>query len=226
MAYKYILCDADDTLLDFPAAETAAFRESLCEFGVKFTDEIYGRYHIINDNYWKMLERGETTREKLKIARFATLFAETGILPEDTAEAFANAYIKNLSHHCIFLPGALATLATISEKYDVYIITNGLSTTQHGRLDNSPMMEYVKGVYISEDIGFAKPSREYFDYVINHIGDSDLSNYIVVGDSPTSDIKGAVDYGLDSVFVRGNKEYRDYSQTYTINSFTEITDIL
>ena len=41
MQYKYILCDADDTLLDFPEAERRAFKESITEFGVTFTDEIY-----------------------------------------------------------------------------------------------------------------------------------------------------------------------------------------
>lgn len=226
MQYKYILCDADDTLLDFAEAERRAFKESLSEFGVTFTDEIYDRYHVINDNYWKLLELGQTTREKLKVARFATLFSETGILDESSAGDFAVAYVKNLSHHCVIFPGVLETLSKLCEKYDIYIITNGLSVSQHGRLDNSPIMNYAKGMYISEEIGHAKPSKEYFDYVLSAIGDTDLTKYIVVGDSPTSDIKGAVSYGLDSCFVTNCKEYADHGQTYTISSFNDITDIL
>ena len=87
-------------------------------------------------------------------------------------------------------------------------------------------MNYAKGMYISEEIGHAKPSKDYFDYVLTAIGDPDTSKYIVVGDSPTSDIKGAVSYGIDSCLVTNGKEYADYGQTYTINSFNDITDIL
>ena len=226
MAYKYILCDADDTLLDFSAAEKQAFKESLSEFNVEFSDDIYERYHVINDNLWKLLELGKTTREKLKTERFAILFRETGILFETAASDFAVTYVSNLSHQSQLFPGVIQTLEKLSDKYDIYIITNGLKISQHGRLDNSPIMNYAKGLFISEEIGAAKPSADFFDYVIESIGDSDSSNYIVVGDSPSSDIKGAVNYGLDSCFVRNNREYADHGQTYTINSFNDITTIL
>ncbi len=226
MKYNYILCDADDTLLDFPLAERYAFKESCIDCGTEDSDEIYDIYHGINISHWKKLELGLTTREKLKIERFEELFVKTGILPAGRAEEFADRYLENLSHQCYVLPGVLDVLADLSRDYDIYIITNGLSKTQHGRLDNSPVVEYTKGVFISEDIGFAKPSREYFDYVIRSIGDYDLSKYIVVGDSPTSDIKGAVAYGIDSCHITMGKEYIDYGQTYTLKYFNDIRTIL
>ena len=65
--YKYLLFDADNTLLDFDAAEKQALRETLNASPLGFSDEIHSRYHIINDNEWKKLERGETTREKLSV---------------------------------------------------------------------------------------------------------------------------------------------------------------
>ena len=226
MKYKYILCDADDTLLDFAAAERQAFKESCTAFGVTDTDEIYARYHMINDCHWKLLELGKTTRERLKIDRFAELFEETGILSPNCAADFSVTYIENLSHQGQLFDGVTDTLSVLSVKYDIYIITNGATIAQHGRLDNSPVMEYAKGLFISEEIGAAKPSADFFDHVFYVIGDSNKENYIVVGDSPTSDIKGAVDYGIDSCFVTNGKEYADHGQTYTINKFNDITDIL
>lgn len=226
MGYKYILCDADDTLLDFAAAERQAFRESCTAFGTTDTDEIYTRYHVINDRHWKLLELGQTTRERLKRERFAELFEETGILSPDRATDFATTYIENLSHQGQLFDGVTDTLSALSEKYDIYIITNGATIAQHGRLDNSPVMKYSKGLFISEEIGAAKPSAAFFDYVLTAIGDHEKSRYVVVGDSPTSDIKGAVCYGLDSVFITNGKEYADHGQTYTINGFNDITQIL
>lgn len=226
MAYKYILCDADDTLLDFAAAEKQAFKESCIGFDVVYTDVIYDAYHAINDSHWKKLELGLTTRDKLKRERFEELFDKTGILPASLASDFAAAYIANLSHQGQLFPGVLDALSYLSKKYSIFIITNGATVAQHGRLDSSPVMEYTSGLFISEEIGAAKPSAEFFDYVIRRIGDDVLSKYIVVGDSPTSDIKGAVQYGIDSCHVTNGKEYFDYGQTYTIKYFTDITDIL
>lgn len=226
MRYRYILCDADDTLLDFAAAEKQAFKESCTELGAVCTDEIYSRYHEINDTHWKKLELGLTTRERLKRERFEELFEETGILSPSLASDFAVTYIKNLSHQSQLFPGVLDILAKLSEKYSIYIITNGATVAQHGRLDNSPVMKYTKGLFISEEIGAAKPSKEFFDHVLNAVGDSDISAYIVVGDSPTSDIKGAVNCGMDSCFITNGKEYKDHGQTYTVEYFTDILSVL
>ncbi len=226
MGYKYILCDADDTLLDFAAAERQAFKESCVEFGAIFTDEIYSRYHEINDSHWKKLELGMTTRDRLKRERFEELFRETGILPTGLADDFAVTYIENLSHQSQLFPGVLDILAKLCKKYSIYIITNGATVAQHGRLDSSPVMDYAKGLFISEEIGAAKPSKDYFDYVINAVGDTNMNNYIVVGDSPSSDIKGALNCGMDSCLITNGKEYKDHGQTYTLKYFTDILSVL
>lgn len=226
MKYKYILCDADDTLLDFAAAERQAFKEACAAFGASDSDEVYARYHIINDSHWKKLELGLTTRERLKIERFEELFTETGILDSDCAQNFAVCYIECLSHQGQLFSGVTETLAELSERYDIFIITNGATVAQHGRLDRSPVMDYAKGLFISEEIGAAKPSKEFFDHVVAAVGDPDISAYLVVGDSPSSDIKGAVNAGMDSCFIANGREYADHGQTYTVESFNEITRIL
>lgn len=226
MKYKYILCDADDTLLDFAAAERQAFSDATAVFGIPDSDGLYARYHEINDSHWKKLELGLTTRERLKVERFSELFAETGILPVDVAEAFSACYLDMISKQDQLLPYAEDTLSELYGKYKIYIVTNGTAQAQHGRLDRSPIMKYVSGLFISEEIGAAKPSRAFFDRVLDEVGDTELSAYLVVGDSPTSDIKGAVDYGMDSCLVLGDREYEDFSQTYTVKNISKILDFL
>lgn len=228
MNYKYILLDADDTLLDFAAAERAAFFNTLARFSPESDYEpcaLYSLYHRVNDELWKALERGETTREKLKIERFSRVFRESGVLSETNVPAFAAEYMISLSHEGMLVPCALETCKKLAQKYRLYIVTNGTSSVQHGRLDNSPLAPYLSGLFISEDIGKNKPSPEFFDFVLRSVGDSDRSHYVVVGDSVTSDIGGAEASGLDSVLVTRGREYPPCSATYTVKSISDILNI-
>ena len=57
--YKYLLFDADNTLLDFNASEKFALKKTLEDMGHQFSDEVHKNYHRINDELWKSLEKGE-----------------------------------------------------------------------------------------------------------------------------------------------------------------------
>ena len=57
--YPVILLDADDTLLDFDRAETAAVSGTLARAGLDPTPAILARYKEINRRSWEALERGE-----------------------------------------------------------------------------------------------------------------------------------------------------------------------
>lgn len=228
MKYKYILLDADDTLLDFEEAERASFMKTLAAFSptVEYDcDELYSLYHRINDELWKALERGETTREKLKTERFARVFEQSGVLPESDAPEFAAAYMQALSRESALKPGAIETCAALSRKYRLCIVTNGTSFVQKGRLSPSPIMQYISDVFISEDIGANKPSPLFFDHVVSAVGDTDRSHYAVVGDSVSSDINGAVAAGMDSVLVTWGRGNISSGATYTVNKIEDILEI-
>ena len=87
-------------------------------------------------------------------------------------------------------------------------------------------MKYIKDVFISEEIGFNKPQKEYFDYVLEHIEEKDKTKILVVGDSLSSDIAGAENSGLDSCWVNRKNQKNVSDATYTISCITEIFDIL
>ena len=75
---KFVLLDLDDTLFDCHAAEHAALRATLTEMGVPSGDGIIELYSRINAEHWKMLERGEMTREEILTGRFDALYREIG----------------------------------------------------------------------------------------------------------------------------------------------------
>ena len=222
--YKYLLFDADNTLLDFDAAEKCAIRETLTESPIGYSEEIYNRYHIINDEEWKKLERGETTREVLRIDRFRRLYSEYGFDGNKYAEATADIYVERLSAQGQLMPEAEAVLSRLSRDYKIYIITNGITNVQRARMSSTPIEKYITHSFISQEMGTAKPQTAFFDEVFRYIGDPDSSSYLVIGDSLTSDIAGAVGAGIDSVWLSsGNKSDMP---TYTINKLTGLYDIL
>ena len=48
---------------------------------------------------------------------------------------------------------------------DVYK-RQGVSRTQYSRLRDSGLDRFMKGIFVSEDAGYQKPMKEYFDYCL------------------------------------------------------------
>lgn len=224
MKYTTLLFDLDETLFDFSKSEKFAIDKLMEKYNIPVTEENRRLYSKINDEKWKKLERGEVTRAELGKERFDDFFTALGVAA-DAVEA-NRSYMNFLSQASFILDGALETCRTLSEKYSLYLITNGASVVQHGRLGGSPIMKYIKEAFISEDLGFNKPQKEYFNYVLEHIEEKDRTKTLVVGDSLSSDIAGAINSGLDSCWVNRKKADVDSGATYTIGYVTELTKIL
>lgn len=109
----------------------------------------------------------------------------------------------------------------------MYLVTNGISEIQRSRFNKSAIKEFFLDIFVSEDIGHAKPSHAYFDYVLEKIGDHDKSKYLVIGDSLTSDCDGAISYGLDICrFNPDNLPDNGRKLTYNIKKLSELAEIL
>ena len=49
---EFLFLDLDDTILDFHMAERLAINKTLRDFGLEPTEEVLGRYHVINKWHW------------------------------------------------------------------------------------------------------------------------------------------------------------------------------
>ena len=65
MRYKFLLFDADDTLLDFAAAERDGLTKTFAELGIPLDDGRRERYVILNKSLWKLHDEGKLTRDEL-----------------------------------------------------------------------------------------------------------------------------------------------------------------
>lgn len=224
--YSFLLFDADNTLLDFDENERVSLLDTFEHFGLPCTDEILRLYHQINLMYWEMLSRKEIERDELLIKRFETLFEKVGIKADPVATE--NHYRTNLGNGCQVMAGAMEVCRELRKNYRLYIITNGVARTQHNRLEKSGLADLMDDIFISDEIGYNKPDREFFEYVENHIPDFDPRKALVIGDSLFSDIRGGVEYGLDTCYLNiyNSPNTSEIKPTYEIRSITGLLDLL
>ncbi|MBP5757060.1 MAG: YjjG family noncanonical pyrimidine nucleotidase, partial [Spirochaetales bacterium] len=194
--YSFLLFDADNTLLDFDENERVSLLDTFVHFGLPCTEEVLSLYHEINLMYWEMLSRKEIERDALLIKRFETLFERVGIKADPVATE--NHYRTNLGNGCQIMAGAMDVLKELKKDYKLYVITNGVARTQHNRLEKSGLAELMEDIFISDEIGYNKPDKEFFEYVESHIPGFEPEKALVIGDSLFSDIRGGVEFGLDT----------------------------
>ncbi len=226
MKYEFLLFDADHTLFDFNKSEYFALKNALDFYSLPSTNDVIERYSVINIKYWKMLERGEIDKKSLMLARFVEFAKEYGF--EDKAEVLSDLYMTNLAREAHLFEGALEMVEKLSKKYRLFIITNGVKSTQDGRFGISPITKYFEKIFISEVIGAEKPSKVFFDAVENGIEGYSREKAIVIGDSLSSDIKGALNAGIDCIWYNPIKKEapEGWQITHIVESFDEILEIL
>ena len=223
---EYLFLDLDDTILDFHKAERIALSKTLRDFGLEPTETVLSRYHDINIWHWQQLEKGLMTRDQVLEGRFRTLFSELGH-PVD-AVAVTRAYERNLGIGHYFLPGAEDAVKALFQKYRLFLASNGTASVQHSRLTSAGLYPYFEKVFVSQEIGHNKPSKEYFDACFARIPGFDAEKAIMVGDSLTSDILGGIQAGMKTCWI--NPEHKpmreDIRPDYELESIAQLEALL
>ena len=218
--FTTLLFDADDTLLDFHKDERQALVKALTHFGVPVTEENIKIYSDINQGMWKQLEKGEITKPELKRTRFKKFFEAIGFVCDEDPLTVNEYYLSLLSEGGNTLPGAVETVKTLHEEgYELHIITNGIAATQAKRLKRSGLLPYINEVFVSETIGYQKPRKEYFDAVLDNIIEKDKKKILVIGDSLTSDIQGAMNASLPCCWL--NRYGKELPEGYNVDFVIE-----
>ncbi len=228
---RILLWDVDGTLLDFEKAEAAAIRKGFALHGLgECNDKMLADYSRINRGYWEKLERGEMTKQEILVGRFQEFFEKYG-LDTNKAKAFNDDYQINLGDTIVFRDDAPEVLKQIPAGIGQYIVTNGTAIAQHRKLSLSGLDKVMDGYFISEEVGFEKPSATYFDVVLEKIrekfGPVDNSQILIIGDSLTSDIKGGNNAGILTCWYNpeGKSNDRDVQVDYEICSLQEIFEL-
>jgi 2-haloacid dehalogenase len=224
--YQWLLFDADGTLFDYDRAESAALGLAFRQIGVSFDPGYLTAYRRINQTLWQAVERGEITPGIVKVRRFELLLEDLKIACAPAE--LGTCYLECLATRSELMENAGEVLQALRGKYRIAIVTNGLRDVQRGRLARSTIRHHISEVIISEEIGFAKPAKEFFDAAFARLGNPSKAETLMVGDGWASDIQGAVQYGLDACWYNPGNKARPAAPRITreIASLRELIDWL
>ena len=224
MSYTWLLFDADDTLFDYPLAEGKALRSTFEHFGQVYRRNTFGSIRSSTGRFGGNSSVVKPLPRNCASNTFRLLFDEISIQldPPD----FSQRYLENLAQASDLFPGATELLLALTGRYHIALVTNGLKEVQRPRLERSAIRSYIEKIFISEEMGVAKPAAGFFEAVFQEIGNPPKNQVLIIGDSLTSDMQGGINFGIDTCWFNPTGKKTDLPVTYTIKTLDQLLEIL
>jgi putative hydrolase of the HAD superfamily len=209
--YRHLFFDLDNTLWDFETNSYHALESAFQQLGLHEKlpsfDDYFKIYYRINHHLWELYRNREITKEKLIVKRFEDSLQEYGLPQPGKGKEINEEYLSQMPLKTQLVEGAREVLEALHKKYKLHIITNGFREVQHQKLANSQLEHFFDKVFISEVIGAPKPNREIFEHALKSTN-ARKQESLMIGDSWEADIKGALEFGIDQVFL--SNDFTDY----------------
>ena len=241
--YKAVFIDWDDTIGDFIGAAKLALQDmyekyNLSEYFASF-EEFFLLYKPHNIELWDKYGKDLVTKEYLSFDRFffplmhgsrvgERLKAKrdrqgVAALAEQLSEDFLNMTTARFS----LLEGAEELVRYLAAKYPLTVVTNGFVEVQYEKFDKSGLRNCFSHIVLSEEVGYQKPNPRIFEEALRMNGIS-AEDVVMIGDSWNSDIQGAINAGIDQIWIRKSKDPlpEGQSATYLVQSLSEVMEIL
>ncbi len=228
--YKHLFFDLDHTLWDFNANARLTLQElynamELNTLGILDFELFYTTYLIHNDKLWEKYRNGIIKVDDLRWKRMWYTLIDFKIGDEKLARDMGFRFLQLLPTRKLLFPHAIECLDYLRKKgYSLHLITNGFKETQHSKLKHSGIDSYFIEVITSECSNSIKPNKEIFEYAFMKTN-ANPSESIMIGDSIDVDIMGAMNAGIDQVFVNHTCIECEIKPTYTVRSLKELQEI-
>ena len=228
--YKHLFFDLDHTLWDFNANARLTLQElyntmELKALGVHDFELFYNTYLVHNDKLWEKYRNGVIKVDDLRWKRMWYTLVDFKIGDEKLAREMGLRFLQALPTRNILFPHTVECLDYLKNKgYFLHLITNGFKETQHSKLKHSGIDSYFIEVITSECSNSIKPNKEIFEYAFLKTN-ADPRESIMIGDSLEVDIEGAMNAGIDQVFVNHTCIDCLIKPTYVVRSLRELQKI-
>ena len=228
--YKHLFFDLDHTLWDFDAnaKETLADLYSIFDLNNRIStafDDFYPKYLFHNEVLWNNYHKGLISSEELKWRRMWRTLLDFKIADEPLAREMSGQFLEILPTKKILFPHTIEILDYLTaKKYTLHLITNGFEKTLWSKLNHSGLSNYFTHVITSEASNSLKPKKEIFDFAMDK-AKALLTESIMIGDNLDADIQGAMNAGMDTVFVNHIDARPAIKPTYTVTHLQQLESI-
>lgn len=233
--YKAVFLDWDDTIGDFHGAAVRSLQDiyqkyRLDRFFLTF-EAYYDTYHPHNIELWERYGRSEVTKEYLQHDRFAyPLFRSVAKEQlgseriETMADEIGDDFVRLTTEYFSVLPYATETVRYLARKYPLTIVSNGFVEVQYDKIRRSGLQDCFRYVVLSEEVGVQKPDPAIFERALQ-LNRLTADEVVMVGDSFMSDIQGAINAGIDQIWIQQN-DIDPRPATYKIDSILQLQTLL
>ena len=230
--YKHIFFDLDHTLWDFDANAQESISTLFSQLSleeklqVPFQD-FYEKYLVHNKLLWSRYEKGFISVDELKWKRMWRTLLDFKIADEPLARKMSVEFLGILPMQKKVFPHTFEILDYLQKKnYILHLITNGFEKVQRNKLRSSGLDKYFEEVITSERSQSRKPEKEIFDFALLH-SKATVEESLMLGDNLEADILGAVNYGMDSVYVNHiGGVVAEIKPTYEVTHLQQLERIL
>jgi len=239
--YKYLLFDLDDTLIDNFENTKHAFKVTLDYMGIEYSDEIFSEWLAHEKKFWHLRERQgselqvpdeykksvDTMVQWVRSQRFILFFND--IIDLNKAMELNDVYLNAMNEKVVPIKNAFDVMKKLYGKYNIFVATNGPSIATKGKLSKIGCLDFVDDIFSADMFGVMKPSEKYFAEIKQRTGEPNSEKYLVIGDSLTTDVEGAINSGMDSCWFNLKNEKSsnlNLKPTYEICELNELLKIL
>jgi N-acylneuraminate-9-phosphatase len=212
---KALFLDLDETLCDTRRATEQArqlLEQALqARYGAGFDAPgvarayVAGIYRKWSDSqrarYLPIIEQRSEGAFRVQLLR--DLLAQQGVqdVSEEYAQALQHNFDRDRMHAFDFYPGIPEFLAEARKLFTLVVITNGPEFSQIPKVEAVNLAEHVDHIIIGGQEPEEKPSRSIFEKALK-LANCQAHEAIHVGDSLATDIAGAHDSGITSVWIQ------------------------
>lgn len=209
--YKNYIFDLYGTLIDINTDEWCddLWKKMAVMYGYKGAHYTFDE---LNSEYGRLVELEKKAVKKrhpeykvvdIKIEKvFKKLFTQKCVKVTKSQVAFvAEAFRCYSTKYIKLYDGVIDLLDTLKAKgKKIYLLSNAQRSFTENELNMLGLTQYFDGICISSDEECSKPDSCYFKTLFDRYG-LNKSESIMIGNDYLSDIGGAADFGIDSLYI-------------------------